>query len=541
MLPGVDSAGAAEISYVYDELGRLKAVIDPAADTAVYSYDAVGNLLSISRQSSSVVSIIEFTPNQGPIGTTVTIYGTGFSTTPSQNNVTFNGVSASVTSSTETQIVTTVPATATTGLIGVTTPNGSAASTQAFIVTTDNGPPTITSFTPTIGTPGTAVSINGTNFETAPSKNAVRFNISSAPISSATSTTIQSSVPSKTGSGRITVGTPRGTATSSDDFFIPPSPYTASDVAYTGRMGIGGPSHIATINAANKIGLIVFDGLVGQKVDLGINTTTLSGNSDLTVYSPFGFVVASSTTLSTGTNFHMTLPATGTYTIMVDPDGTSTGNLTLSLSIEVAGVILVDGPSVTATSTAVGQRVRLTFSGTAGQFVSLGVDSLTSLTNPDLYVYSPTGTEVTHHFTTSAGVNFHMTLPATGTYAIILDPDGTQTGSITLTLSSEINAGTVTINGSSVPLAISRVGQRARITSDASSGQQVTVRITGNTMGSVSVSLLKPDGSQQTASTSGASNFNLATQTLSVTGTYSILVDPSSTNTGSMNVSVTNP
>ena len=53
-------AHAAEIDYVYDDLGRLRAVDDPSSDTAVYNYDAVGNLLSISRQSSSVVSIIDF-------------------------------------------------------------------------------------------------------------------------------------------------------------------------------------------------------------------------------------------------------------------------------------------------------------------------------------------------------------------------------------------------------------------------------------------------------------------------------------------------
>ena len=60
---GVHSAAAAEVSYVYDDLGRLKAVIDPGTDTAVYNYDAVGNLLSISRQSSALVSIIEFSPS----------------------------------------------------------------------------------------------------------------------------------------------------------------------------------------------------------------------------------------------------------------------------------------------------------------------------------------------------------------------------------------------------------------------------------------------------------------------------------------------
>jgi hypothetical protein len=65
--------------------------------------------------------------------------------------------------------------------------------------------------------------------------------------------------------------------------------------------------------------------------------------------------------------------------------------------------------------------------------------------------------------------------------------------------------------------------------------------VTGNTMGSVTVTLLKPDGSQLTSSTSSSGSFDLATQTLPTTGTYTIGVDPSSLNTGTMNVSVTSP
>jgi len=81
----------AEITYIYDRLGRLIGVVDPAGDTAVYQYDAVGNLTGISRQSSALVSVIDFTPASGPVGTTVTIFGTGFSPTPSQNTVNVNG------------------------------------------------------------------------------------------------------------------------------------------------------------------------------------------------------------------------------------------------------------------------------------------------------------------------------------------------------------------------------------------------------------------------------------------------------------------
>src|SRR5215470_6159005 len=73
------------IQYVYDELGRLIAVIDSNGDTATYTYDAVGNVLSIARHATTQVSVIAFSPTAGPVGTTVTIDGTGFSATTGLN------------------------------------------------------------------------------------------------------------------------------------------------------------------------------------------------------------------------------------------------------------------------------------------------------------------------------------------------------------------------------------------------------------------------------------------------------------------------
>jgi YD repeat-containing protein len=65
LLFGLRHGSAGDISYVYDALGRLVAVIDPASDTATYQYDAVGNLLGITSQSSAVVSVIGFAPSAG--------------------------------------------------------------------------------------------------------------------------------------------------------------------------------------------------------------------------------------------------------------------------------------------------------------------------------------------------------------------------------------------------------------------------------------------------------------------------------------------
>jgi len=81
------------VQYVYDALGRLTQVIDPSGNTATYNYDAVGNLLSITRSTTSPsgLAIFSFFPAQGAVGQTVTIQGQNFSATPSANTVKFNG------------------------------------------------------------------------------------------------------------------------------------------------------------------------------------------------------------------------------------------------------------------------------------------------------------------------------------------------------------------------------------------------------------------------------------------------------------------
>jgi YD repeat-containing protein len=136
------------VNYVYDALGRLTAVIDPQGDVGVYHYDAVGNLLSIERVTVSTlpgnVAISLVTPNQGKVGTTVAIFGKGFSGTPSQNTVTFNGTPATVTDAAPTRLVSTVPPGATTGPIALTAPLGNATSPNPFTVISVTGPLVVT-------------------------------------------------------------------------------------------------------------------------------------------------------------------------------------------------------------------------------------------------------------------------------------------------------------------------------------------------------------------------------------------------------------
>jgi len=417
------------LTYIYDDVGRLIGSVDPAGETVTYTYDAAGNLLAISRYSSSQVSIIDFTPDSGPVGTSVTIFGTGFSATPSQNTVTFNGVAATVSSATVTQLVTSVPAGATTGPISVSTPSGSATSSTPFTVTT-SGLPTITGFTPTIGTPGTAVTISGTNFEPTLTNNKVMFNnVSYAPVTSATATTIATSVPSGMGSGRISVATPAGKAVSTADFFIPPSPFTAADVQVTGRIAIGGSGTTVTITTANKIGLIVFDGSAGQRVTLTISSVTIA-LSTVAIHTPTATSLTSLPVSTGGYVIKTTLPVSGTYTVLVDPYSTYTGSMTLTLASPDLTPTALTAPASATTQQAISVSWTVTNQGLGAanppwfDYVYLSTD--TACCTGDTNVAN-----VAISTALAAGGSYTQTKPITvpnvsaGNYYLILKVDGT--------------------------------------------------------------------------------------------------------------------
>ncbi|MFO0378709.1 MAG: fibronectin type III domain-containing protein [Cyclobacteriaceae bacterium] len=80
------------------------------------------------------VTITSFTPTSGAAGAIVTINGTNFSSTPTNNIVKFNGVTATVTASTATSITAIVPAGSSTGSILVTAKGKTATSSSHFTV-----------------------------------------------------------------------------------------------------------------------------------------------------------------------------------------------------------------------------------------------------------------------------------------------------------------------------------------------------------------------------------------------------------------------
>jgi hypothetical protein len=172
-------------------------------------------------------SVSSFNPTGGPVGTPVTITGTGFSSTLANNNVSFNGTPATVTAATATSITTTVPAGATTGAISVTV--GSLTGTSASNFTVGNVP-AITGFDPSSGPIGTTVTITGNNFSTTPADNIVSFNGTSAIVTASTATSLTTSVPTGATTGIISVTVDSFTSASSSNFTVTVTPDTSKPV-----------------------------------------------------------------------------------------------------------------------------------------------------------------------------------------------------------------------------------------------------------------------------------------------------------------------
>lgn len=545
------------VQYVYDENGRLRAVISPSGVTTIFTYDAMGNIVSITQQANPLVSVSGFTPTSGAVGDTVTINGSGFSNTVGQNTVTFNGTAAAVTSATTTQIVTSVPAGATTGPITVVSQNGMATSSSAFVV---RPPIVITSFTPTIGTPATPVTIVGDGFDEIEAlNNEVKFNNFPALAVSATAEQIHTSVPNVATSGHISVTTANGTAVSTGDFFVPPTPYTIDNVEATGRLEFGQSKTVSVTNYG-QIALLVFDGTAGQ--DLTLNIAGTSNYGLLTVFEPDGdqtlisFVGLPSYFIELST-----LEATGTYTIMYAPWGQTDATFTLNPVTFVPGTITPGGPSVVATNATPGQNVRLTFSGTAGQQVSLLVNDTT--VSGDLSIVAPDGTTLngTYFYPIDEGVAGFLdttTLPETGTYSVIVNPYGEEVGSTTLTMYNVVDLSTtIEGNGPPVPLTFTTPGQNARLTFNGTAGAVHVLDFSDNDIPFSYISVYNPDGSLLVAPTpvgevgggtlslrsmsvtsSGGGGDSVSIPDLPETGTYTILVNPNGADIGSMTLNL---
>jgi hypothetical protein len=196
---------------------ELVVTVPEAATTGKITVTVNGKLATSATDFAVLqTTITSFAPESGILGTTVTITGTNFSTMASENMVKFNGVAATVSAATATQLTVTVPAESTTGKITVTINGITKTSAADFTVPA----PIIASYFPPIAAAGISVKVTGTNFSPVMTDNVVKFNGEDATVTAASPTELTVTVPAAATSGAISVKVGPHTATSSVDFAI---------------------------------------------------------------------------------------------------------------------------------------------------------------------------------------------------------------------------------------------------------------------------------------------------------------------------------
>ncbi len=314
----------------------------------------------------------------------------------------------------------------------------------------------------------------------------------------------------------------------------------------TGTIVLNGPAVTATMATPGQTARLRFDGQAGQRISLKLSPVTIS-SSYVSILKPDGNPLGGNTYVSSFGGFldTRTLPATGAYTIVVDPLDSATGSITLTLyevPADVAGTIAPGGAAATIATTTPGQNARLTFDGQAGQRISLKLSAVT-IANSYVSILKPDGNPLggNAYVGTSGGFLDTRVLLSAGIYTILVDPQEGATGSATVTL-YEVPPdvpGTLVSGGPSLIANIATPGQNARITFDGRAGQRINLQFSGVTVLFSFFSILRPDASPLVSQTFLFTSGSTVTADLPADGTYAIVIDPQSSETGSMTLSLT--
>ncbi len=199
--------------------GRLPEMLVQATDGNLYGTTYHGGNLSLCEDlgcgtvfklAVGMGPFVEAQTTSGIVGAAVIILGTNLT---GATKVRFNGTSATFTVVSSSEITTTVPAGATTGVMTVATPSGTLKSNVRFRVT-----PQIKTFTPGSGAVGTVVTITGVSLTQTKTVSFGGVKATSFTVNSDTQVT--ATVPTGAKTGHIAITTPGGTGKSSGTFRV---------------------------------------------------------------------------------------------------------------------------------------------------------------------------------------------------------------------------------------------------------------------------------------------------------------------------------
>lgn len=287
---------------------------------------------------------------------------------------------------------------------------------------------------------------------------------------------------------------------------------------------------------------------------LAISSTGFSGclSYQITILKPDNTQLATNSRCNNDTAFIDAVAGAGagTYKLKIDNLGPTKGTTTLSIyAFKDQTATITPSPAggvVTIKKNFPGQNAVISFSGSSGQKISATVTNASGY--PDCYdltLFRPDGSGLAG--TANCGTNNAFmdatTLDQNGTWTLVFSPRSTDTGTATVTtylVNDQI--GSITKGGASKTVTITTPGQNARFTFSGTSGTNETATITGAAFSGsncYSLAFLRPDGSTLTSGFFCGATGAIGPIALDASGTWTILVDISQTETGTATLTLT--
>ncbi len=321
--PAVTGTGRTSTILATPNENSIKVAVADGGITGQISVKTPGGVSASSGVFKVSPKITSFEPGTARrLVDTVTIHGENF-TGATSVKIGLVAVTSFTVVDDET-ITFTLPPTAITGKLSVTTPSGIGTSVANLVVIL---PPTISGFLPASGAVGTVVTVSGTNLD---SVTAGTLNVSTdvGVITHLTAASVRFTVPDPATTGKIALTNPAGTATSLADFKVSPK-ITSFDPISAKRgdtVTVFGKNFGVTGTTTVKVGLVFGTDVVvapdGESLTFKVPLTGLTGRVSVTTPSGIGTSVANLVVILPPTISGF-LPASGAVGTLVTVSGTS--------------------------------------------------------------------------------------------------------------------------------------------------------------------------------------------------------------------------
>jgi hypothetical protein len=370
-------------------------------------------------------NITSLSPASGPVGTSVTITGTGFGSVQGSSSVAFGGTSAVPTSWSATSIVVPVPSGVTAGNVVVFV--GVGALPSNFVNFTVK--PNIGGINPASGTVGTLVTLSGTSFGAPQGTSTVTFNGTTATPTSWNTSSIVVPVPAGATTGNVVV-TVAGVASNGINFTVVP-PNISSLIPNSGPVGTPVTITGANFGPSRATSTVMFNGTTATptswsavSIVVPVPSGATTGNVVVTVNglasNGVNFTVTPTPDFSLSTvpsSVTVTAGSPASYTENITAMGGFTGSVSLSITGLPAGAsgTFIPNPATGASSAL---TVTTTSTTPAGSYVftvtaTSTSPALTHTSTATLVVQSPPPPSITSLSSSSGPVGMWLMINGT--------------------------------------------------------------------------------------------------------------------------------